>query len=331
MNISIRPLKENDLPEADHIFRLAFGTFIGLSDPMTFSGDADYIRTRFYSDPLAAYAAEIDDGRLIGSNFTANWGSVGFFGPLTIHPDYWSQGVANHLMEPTMQLFSRWNTKLAGLFTFANSPKHIGLYQKFDFWPRFLTAIVSKEVTQQGNASNLRWSRYSEEVSERTHKDEKHLLEECTKLTNSIYEGLNLGTEICSVKKQNLGDTILLWRQEGHNSNYNDEDSSLIGLAVCHCGAGSEAGGSTCYIKFGAVKPGPGARRDFENLLKVCETFAVKYGMTRLAAGVNSARHQAYTKMLSNGFHIDMLGVAMQKGNDEGYNRHDVYIIDDWR
>jgi hypothetical protein len=196
---------------------------------------------------------------------------------------------------------------------------------------RFLTAIVSKEVTQQGNASNLRWSRYSEEVSERTYKDEKHLLEECTKLTNSVYEGLNLGTEICSVKKQNLGDTILLWRQEGHNSNYNDEDSSLIGLAVCHCGAGSEAGGSTCYIKFGAVKPGPGARRDFENLLKVCETFAVKHGMTRLAAGVNSARHQAYTKMLSNGFHIDMLGVAMQKGNDEGYNRHDVYIIDDWR
>src|ERR671918_2492721 len=97
MNISIRPLKENDLPEADHIFRLAFGTFIGLSDPMTFSGDADYIRTRFYSDPLAAYAAEIDDGRLIGSNFTANWGSVGFFGPLTIHPDYWSQGIANIL------------------------------------------------------------------------------------------------------------------------------------------------------------------------------------------------------------------------------------------
>ena len=143
---------------------------------------------------------------------------------------------------------------------------------------------------------------------------------------------MNLGTEICSVKKQNLGDTILLWRQKGHDdSNYNDEDSSLIGLAVCHCGAGSEAGGSTCYIKFGAIKPGPGARRDFENLLKVCETFAVELGMTRLTAGVNSARHQAYTKMLSNGFRIDMLGVAMQKGNDEGYNQPDTYIIDDWR
>jgi GNAT superfamily N-acetyltransferase len=330
MNISIRLLKENDLPEADRIFRLAFGTFLGYD----FFGDADYIKTRFYSNPLAAYAAEVNDGMLVGSNFTANWGSVGFFGPLTIHPDYWSQGIAKRLMEPTMQLFSKWNIKVAGLFTFANSPKHIHLYQKFDFWPRFLTAIVSKEVTKLGNngASNLKWSKYSEEVSEHTYKDEKHLLEECSKLTNSIYEGLNLETEIRSVKKQSLGDTILLWRQKGHDdSNYNDEDSSLIGLAVCHCDAGSEAGSNTCYIKFGAVKPGPSARSDFENLLKVCEIFAVEHGVTHLTAGVNSARHQAYTKMLSNGFRIDTLGVAMQKGNDEGYNQPDTYIIDDWR
>jgi hypothetical protein len=92
----------------------------------------------------------------------------------------------------------------------------MSLYQKFDFWPRFLTAIMSKEVTQLGNneTSNLKWSRYSEEVSEGTHKDEKHLLEECNKLTNSVYEGLNLETEIRSVKKQNLGDTILVGDEE---------------------------------------------------------------------------------------------------------------------
>ena len=62
MNISIRPLQESKLLEADHIFRLAFGTFLGLSDPLSFSGDADCIKTRFYSDFSAAYAAEDDDG-----------------------------------------------------------------------------------------------------------------------------------------------------------------------------------------------------------------------------------------------------------------------------
>ena len=79
MDIHIRPLQESELSEADRIFRLAFGTFLGLPDPMSFFGDADYIRTRFYADPLAAYGAEVDNGKLIGSNFTANSGSVGFF------------------------------------------------------------------------------------------------------------------------------------------------------------------------------------------------------------------------------------------------------------
>jgi hypothetical protein len=65
--------------------------------------------------------------------------------------------------------------------------------------------------------------------------------------------------------------------------------------------------------------------------LRACEVFAAERRTTRLTAGVNTGCHQAYTKMLSNGFHTDMLGVAMQKGNDEGYNRYDVYIIDDWR
>jgi hypothetical protein len=34
------------------------------------------------------------NGELVGSNFMANWGSVGVLGPLTVHPDLWNKGVA---------------------------------------------------------------------------------------------------------------------------------------------------------------------------------------------------------------------------------------------
>lgn len=46
MHIDIRPLREADLPEADRIFRLAFGTFLGMPEPLAFAGDADYVSTR---------------------------------------------------------------------------------------------------------------------------------------------------------------------------------------------------------------------------------------------------------------------------------------------
>ena len=82
----IRPLRESDISKADHIFRLASGTFIGLQDPLTFFGDAGFIRTRFMANPSGSFAAEVN-GEHVGSNFVANWGSVGIFGPLTIRPD----------------------------------------------------------------------------------------------------------------------------------------------------------------------------------------------------------------------------------------------------
>jgi hypothetical protein len=75
MNIVIRQLVENDLSEADRIYRLSFGTFLGIPDPMTFGRDTNYVKSRFNSAPFAAFAAEVD-GKLIGSNFTANWGRV---------------------------------------------------------------------------------------------------------------------------------------------------------------------------------------------------------------------------------------------------------------
>ena len=55
-------------------------------------------------------------GRLAGSNFAANWGSVGFFGPLTVAPEYWDRAIGQRLLDATMELFEAWGTRHAGLF-----------------------------------------------------------------------------------------------------------------------------------------------------------------------------------------------------------------------
>ncbi|MDQ6862194.1 MAG: GNAT family N-acetyltransferase [Thermoproteota archaeon] len=92
---------------------MAFGTFIGLQDPLQFFGDADYIRTRLRADPYAAYAAEAN-GELVGSNFVANWGSLGVFGPLTVRPDFWDRGIAKQLLKSTMKYFAKLDTRHIG-------------------------------------------------------------------------------------------------------------------------------------------------------------------------------------------------------------------------
>lgn len=313
MKISIRPLLERDLDDADHIFRLAFGTFLGLPDPLQFGGDTDPVRTRWKADPAAALAAKVD-GRLVGSIFLTNWGSVGLFGPLTIHPDFWDRGVAQQLLQKTMEIFTRWGVTHACLFTHAESPKHIALYQKFGFWPRFLTAIMSTSL--QTKTKSLEAVRFSEISSEKI----EDVLEQCRQVTNLIYRGLDVRREIIAVQEQQLGDTLLFWNS-----------TKLVGFAACHCGPGTEAGTGTCYVKFAAVAPGPDADSHFVQLLENCEVFAASHGLERLIAGINTGRHAAYTKMIAHGYRTFRLGVAMHKSNDPGYNRSDIYVIDDWR
>ncbi len=132
MDVNVRNLKEDDLEEADAILRLSFGTFIGLDDPRSFFGDADYIRSRYTTDPNSAFVIEVD-GNLAGSNFVTNWGSVGLFGPPSILPNYWTKGISKHLIIPVLERLLKLEIQYAGLFTFAQSPKHIYLYEKYDF------------------------------------------------------------------------------------------------------------------------------------------------------------------------------------------------------
>jgi GNAT superfamily N-acetyltransferase len=312
-DISVRPLRENDLSTADHIMRLAFGTFLGLPEPASFMGDASYVRTRWKANPDAAFAAKIND-ELVGSNFATNWGSFGFFGPLTIRPDLWDRGLGKRLMEPVMECFAKWQTKHAGLFTFAHSQKHIGLYHKFGFCPRFLTAIMSKPVELTGRASV--WTKFSDTPpSERA-----AIMHACRELTDAIYEGLDVGHEIRAVADQKLGDTVLLW-----------DEGKLTGVAVCHSGPGTEAGSGVCYVKFGAVRPGADAEQNFNRLVDACEELASSQELSCLTAGVNTARDEAYRQMLARGFRTELLGVAMEKPNEAGYNRPGVYVLDDWR
>jgi GNAT superfamily N-acetyltransferase len=310
----VRPLRESEIRTADHIFRVAFGTFIGLPDPMAFGRDADIIGSRWRTDPTSLLAAELA-GEIVGSNCLINWGSVGLFGPLTVRPDLWNRGIAQRLLEPTMERFESWGSTHLGLFTFPNSPKHLGLYQKFGYWPRTLIAVMTKRLALTPSAP--RWSR----LSQVSPGDRSGWVRACREVTDSVYDGLDVEREITAVAAQAIGDTVLL----------QDEDR-LAGFGVCHYGPGSEAETrDICLVKFGAVRGGAGAGERFERLLDTCEALAIDRGHAHLVACVNTGRHEAYRRLLARGFRVDFIGIAMHRSNAPAYDRPDVFVVDDWR
>jgi predicted N-acetyltransferase YhbS len=300
-------MREDDLDAADRVVRLAFGTFRGLPDPAEAFGDVDRVRTRYRTAPDRAWVAETDDD-VAGAVFATRLGSFGYFGPLAVRPDHWDRGIGKRLMRPVLEAFERWEVRQAGLFTFASSPKHLGLYQAHGFWPGPLVSILGKPVSTDAQAT------YALASTE-------HAPDEVRRLTDAVFEGLDVSEETEAVREQGLGDTILLRR-----------DGALVGVAVCHCGAGSEAGSGTCYVKFGAVAPGEAAPEDFEQLLDACEAFAASSGLEHLAVGVNVGRLDAYRRLLERGFRAELIGVSMWLRPDgPNFDTPADYVLDDLR
>ena len=310
----IRALAEADLAAAQRLVRVAFGTYLGAPDPERFWTDRDYVRGRFGAPHIAAFAAE-EEGALVGSNFAIKWGSVGFFGPVSIRPDVQNRGIGQSLVAAACERFAAWGTRHAGLFTFAGSARHIHLYGKFGFHPRFLTAVLAAPAGPVGGMRpGSRYSALSE--SERGES-----LAAARELCDALYAGLDLGAEIRTVAARQLGDTVLS----------RDGGGRLAGFAICHWGPDSEAGAETCFVKFAAIRPGPGDGERFEALLDACAALACEIGMKRVEAGVNLAREEAYRRMLARGFRTQIQGVAMHRPNEPGYSRPGVYVLDDWR
>ena len=311
LKVKVGPLKASEIEEAGRVVRLAFGTFIRMPNPLEFMGDRDFIGPRFRAKHVKILAAR-EQGRLIGSNVVTRWGAFGFFGPLTVLPEYWDRGVGQLLLHATMKTFDAWGLTRTGLFTFAYSAKHVGLYQKFGYWPQYLTAIMTREpqpaVKDQGSNGSVLLSRLP-----RSGREEA--LESCSRLTHKIDRGLDLTDEMRAALTQRNGEAVLSYSR-----------GSLDGFAVCMHGAGSEGGGKTCYIKFAAARNGGG----FSALLCACDAYASERG-ANMEAGVNLAREDAFRRMRAHGYRATAQGVAMQRPNVPGFNRSDSYIIDDWR
>ena len=311
--VRIGPLRESELLEAGRVVRLAFGTFLGLPKPLEFMGDRDFVSPRWRSRNTAVLAAR-DAGRLIGVNVATCWGSFGFFGPLTVLPEYWNRGVAQQLVAATMKVFDRWGVRHTGLFTFANSAKHVGLYQKFGYWPGYLTAIM-KHTPGKPAAAARKGTAAPVLLTSLARAARDQAIPDCARLTNRLKHGLDLGDEIRAVSAQSTGDVILI-----HGAR------TLDAFAVCMHGAGSEGGEKICYVKFAAAR----SADIFDRLLDSIDAYAFARG-AEVETGVSTACADAFRDMRSYGYRPVTLGVAMQRPHGHGFNRPTHYVLGDWR
>jgi len=311
--LDIRPLRKDEVEEAEKLVRLAFGTFFNVPDPTANPLERRMIAHRFKQNPRKVIAAAYNQ-ELVGTNVLTEWGSYGFFGPLTVRPDLWNSGIGGRLVAEAVDQFTQDGKSAQGLFTFADSPKHLGLYHKFGYCSQFLTTILEKKIE---TSSSQNYEKFSD-----LGKGEKiGVMGKIRDLTDQLYSGLDLSQEIQLVDDNKMGDTLFVF----------DESKNLAAFAICQSGAGTEAGAGRCYVKFGASRVGSEASKIFERLLAASESFAFEKNAQVLEAGMNLSHDRAFDVMLASNFRISFIGVLMQKPNEPLYSRKDTFVIDDLR
>ena len=313
--LEIRQLRLDEIAEIDDVFRAAFGTHLGQANQREFAPGRSCFG-RLSLQPNGAFGAYVDN-RLVGFSLSVIWGSLAVFGPLAVLPEFWGAGIGQRLLAKAVNFFVSEGVADSALCTFPDSPKHISLYKKFGFHPGYLIAMLSKLVPEYEPSFEVE----RKEVFSSLSPDEKvAVLNRSKMITSTIHKGLDLTGEIQNISEHSLGDTVLLWQGD-----------DIVGFAVCNYGLGSETEAGIFYIKFAVVSSGENADRNFRALINRCEVVAESKGLNTLFCGVNTGRQEALESMLSNGFRIDSLSVAMQMSNRDSYNRCGVYILDDWR
>jgi GNAT superfamily N-acetyltransferase len=310
--VSIRPLDEGDLPEAGAILRRAFATQFGMP-PDTFWMDRDLVTGRWVTNPSLAFGAWIED-RLVGSSLATSWGSLGVFGPVSTHPDTWNRGIARLLIPPVLERLNALGTRHLALFTSPESTKHIALYQKFGFWPRFLTAIMTRPADPNKTAGEF--VRYSTVAS----ADDAHWLAACRALTKEVRDGLDLTTEIRTAHTHGHGDSVFL-----------TDGSRMEAVALCEYGPESPAGTGSCLVRFAAINRGSHAEMSFDRLLTACERLAADQGLKEVVLCANASRPTAYRHLLASGFRAQRIGVTMHRPNKDAYRQAAAFVLDDLR
>lgn len=318
MPAAVRAMTEADIPACARINRRAFAAHFGLDNPDDFRAGADVIGPRLRAWPEAGLVLE-DGGETVGAALMMKWGTVCILGPVMVDPDAQSRGHARQLVTRLTEIADDAKAAFTGLFTFPDSAKHVRLYEQFGFRLQRITAIMSKDpAPSDGGDEDFR-------LFSALNDDGRRLaLGDARACAETAFPGLDLSVEIRSIAAEGLGDTVLLM-----------DRGRVAGFACCHVGEGSEASRGQLLVKFGLVRPGARAAESFRRLLGACEAYAADKGVARIVAGTNAGRTGAYRLMQATGFRTDLNGVAMIRPGttslSEGYNRPDIFAIDDWR
>jgi GNAT superfamily N-acetyltransferase len=296
MRVSVvRGMTSGDLPGVSSVTNAAFGALhapAASTEPAGPGIPALFFAVRFAADPGGCFVAvrEQNPGRVAGVLISVARGTLGWFGPLAVHPDAQRSGAGGKLVAACMDSWRRRGVRLMGLETYRDSPFHDHFYKKMGFRPSCTGIGFRAQLGATGMPAGVRVGGPLPDLG-------------------FLYPGLDVTAEAAATTRCGAGHVL----------------TTGDGVAIVHLESTvqpPEAG----FVSFLAAA----TRDSFERLLGAAEHLSHERGKTGLLTRASSSSWNIIDVLDKRGYQAEALTARMKAGDDPDYDHTSSYYLDNW-
>ena len=291
----VRAMTSGDLPGVSSVMSAAFGALhapAAGAEPAGPAIPALLFAVRLAADPAGCFVAarEQEPGRVAGALISVARGTLGWLGPLAVHPDAQRSGAGGKLVAACMDSWRRRGVRLMGLETYRDSPFHEHFYQKMGFRPSCKGIGFRARLGGTGMPAGVRIGGPMPDLG-------------------FLYPGLDVSGEAAATTQCGAGHVL----------------TTGDGIAIVHLETTvqpPEAG----FVPFLAAA----TRDSFERLLGTAEHLSHKRGKTGLLTRASSSSWNIIDVLDRRGYQAEGLTTRMKAGDDPDYDHTGSYYLDNW-
>ena len=291
--ITVRAMAHADLKAASEVVNAAFGSQRESSsvEPVF---PLPFFELRFAADPRGCLVAVDETGSVLGTLFSVGRGSLGWFGPLAVRPDFQQGGIGESLVAQCLTSWAERDIRLTGLETFADSRFHVQFYGRLGFRPAW-TGLAFRGPAWEAEMP------HGVEVG--------GLMPDL----DFVLPGLDVYAEAVATTTHGAGQVLTT------------ED----GVAIVHLlspfrsrSFDAEAG----FVPFLAAR----TRTSFDRLLGAAEHVVRQHGRKHLVVRTSGSAWPTLDALDARGYRVLGTAVRMKCGEHVDYDRGEKFYLDSW-
>ena len=291
----VRVMTSGDLPGVASVTDAAFGALHAPAAGAARAGPAIpalFFAVRFAADPGGCFVAvrEQEPGRVAGALISVARGTLGWFGPLAVHPDAQRSGAGRKLVAACLDSWRRRGVRLMGLETYRDSPFHDHLYRKMGFRPSSKGIGFRAPLGGTSMPAGVRIGGPMPDLG-------------------FLYPGLDVSGEAAATTQCGAGQVL----------------TTVGGIAIVHLESTVQPPGAG-FVPFLAAA----TRDSFERLLGAAEHLSHERGKTALLTRASSSSWNIIDVLDRRGYQAEALTTRMKMGDNPDYDHTSSYYLDNW-